>query len=139
MKFLCITVQAVNLKIYLIACASKANLAPSADCNLFQVLKLKMEHFSPILLKILIIRSYIFLTLCNAGLIFIFRLLNFSRLKLSSECQTVWIQTKSNVLSGLIWVQTVCKGYQQTKLAGKELIVINTFKTTFFIVKSTHM
>ena len=25
------------------------------------------------------------------------------------------------ILSGLIWVQTVCKGYQQTTLVGKEL------------------
>ena len=31
-----------------------------------------------------------------------------------SECQTVWIQIRSDVLSGLIWIQTVCKGYQQT-------------------------
>ena len=40
-----------------------------------------------------------------------------------SECQTVWIQIRPDVLSGLIWVQTVCKGYQQmTKVAtsGKE-------------------
>ena len=31
-----------------------------------------------------------------------------------SECQTVWIQIRPDILSGLIWVQTVCKGYQQT-------------------------
>ena len=30
------------------------------------------------------------------------------------ECQTVWIQIRPNILSGLIWVQTVCKCYQQT-------------------------
>ena len=30
-----------------------------------------------------------------------------------SECQTVWIVLSSNT-SGLIWVQTICKGYQQT-------------------------
>ena len=39
-------------------------------------------------------------------------------------CQTVWIQIRPDILSGLIWVQTVCKGYQQmTKVteAGKEL------------------
>ena len=35
-----------------------------------------------------------------------------------SECQTVWIQIRTDILSGLIWVQTVCKGYQQmTKVA----------------------
>ena len=31
-----------------------------------------------------------------------------------SECQTVWIQINTNILSVLIWVQTVCKCYQQT-------------------------
>ena len=31
-----------------------------------------------------------------------------------SECQTVWIQIRTGVLSVLNWVQTVCKGYQQT-------------------------
>ena len=40
---------------------------------------------------------------------------------IKSECQTVWIEIRSHVLSGLIWVQTVYKGYQQTTLEGKEL------------------
>ena len=31
-----------------------------------------------------------------------------------SECQTVWIQIRTDVLSVLIWVQTVYHGYQQT-------------------------
>ena len=35
-----------------------------------------------------------------------------------SECQTVWIQIWPDVLSGLIWVRTVYKAYQQmTKVA----------------------
>ena len=38
-----------------------------------------------------------------------------------SECQTDWIQIGPDILSGLIWVQTVRKGYQQTTLVGKEL------------------
>ena len=29
------------------------------------------------------------------------------------QCQTVLIQMRPDKLSGLIWVQTVCKGYQQ--------------------------
>ena len=39
-----------------------------------------------------------------------------------SQCQTVWIQIMTDILSVLIWVQTVNKGYQQTmKIAtGKE-------------------
>ena len=31
-----------------------------------------------------------------------------------SECQTVWIKIRPDILPGLTWVQTVCKGYQQT-------------------------
>ena len=36
------------------------------------------------------------------------------------ECRTVWFQIRMDELSGLIWVQTVCKLYQQTTMAGKE-------------------
>ena len=34
-----------------------------------------------------------------------------------------WIQTRPDASSGLAWVQTVCKGYQQTTIVGngKEL------------------
>ena len=32
------------------------------------------------------------------------------------QCQIVWIQIRPGILLGLIWVQFVCKGYQQTKL-----------------------
>ena len=42
---------------------------------------------------------------------------NFSKTNIFQEyhqCQTVWIQIRPDVLSGLIGVQTVCKGYQQT-------------------------
>ena len=31
-----------------------------------------------------------------------------------SECKTVCIQIRTDILSVLIWVQTLCKGYQQT-------------------------
>ena len=30
-----------------------------------------------------------------------------------SGCQTVWIQIRTNVMSVLIWVQIICKGYQE--------------------------
>ena len=33
------------------------------------------------------------------------------------KCQTVWIQIRYVVLSGLIWFQTVFKGYQTTKVS----------------------
>ena len=41
---------------------------------------------------------------------------------ISVECQTVWIQIIPDVLSSLIWVQTVCKGYQQTTLVNIEFM-----------------
>ena len=33
-----------------------------------------------------------------------------------SECQTVWIQIRTDILSVLIWIQNVSKGYQQTTI-----------------------
>ena len=38
-----------------------------------------------------------------------------------SKCQTDWIQIRPDILSGLIWVQSVCKGYEQKTLGGNEL------------------
>ena len=37
------------------------------------------------------------------------------------ECQTDWIQIRPDRTSGLIWVQSVCKGYEQTAPLGKAL------------------
>ena len=37
------------------------------------------------------------------------------------ECQPVWIQFRHVILSGLTWAQIVCKGYQQTSHADKEV------------------
>ena len=45
-----------------------------------------------------------------------------------SECQTFWIQIRPDVLPGLIWVQTVCKGYEQTTIVSKEFNTIYDFK-----------
>ena len=54
-----------------------------------------------------------------------------------SECQTVWIQIRPDILSVLVWVQIVCKGFQQTILGGKDLIEISTIvgsKTLFICI-----
>ena len=40
----------------------------------------------------------------------------------TSECQTDWTQIRPDILSGLIWVLSVCKGYHQTTLGCKKLI-----------------
>ena len=37
------------------------------------------------------------------------------------ECQKDWIKIRPNILSSLIWVQSVCKGCEQATLVGKEL------------------
>ena len=74
----------------------------------------------------------VFFNYCLLGnfLLLFGRLLNFFKLfrKILSGIptgrHTVWIQIRPDILSGLIWVQTVCKGYQQTTLVGKELPLI---------------
>ena len=54
-----------------------------------------------------------------------------------SGCQTVWIQIRPDILSGLIWVKTVCKTVcqQTTKVApsGKELNANQRVDTTFWL------
>ena len=39
-----------------------------------------------------------------------------------SRCLTVWIQIRTDVLSVLIWVQTVCKDYQQMTDRARKLV-----------------
>ena len=41
--------------------------------------------------------------------------------RIPQECQKDRIQIRPDVLSGLIWVQTVCKRYQQTTLVDKTI------------------
>ena len=42
------------------------------------------------------------------------------------ECQAVWIQLRADILSGLIWILTVCKGYQQATQAGNIVQVLSS-------------
>ena len=44
-----------------------------------------------------------------------------------SECQTVWIQIRPDILSGLIWVQTVCKGYKQATEVATSVERVNKY------------
>ena len=84
------------------------------------------------------------LTLCMLGNFVCFFLssvdflkINFFKRNLSgipAECQRVWIKIRPDMLSGLIWVQTVCNGYKQmTKvpLARKELLWKDTPQRQF--------
>ena len=50
-----------------------------------------------------------------------------------SECRTVRIQIRPDMLSGLIWVQTVCKSYQQMSLVGEELTIHLYFTMLLFL------
>ena len=84
-----------------------------------------LEGSKTILTKLSPLKVYLFpLTLCMLGNFtcffvicgFFFFSINFFQKHLSgipSECQTVWIQIRPDILSGLICVQTICKGYQQ--------------------------
>ena len=49
--------------------------------------------------------------------------------EIQSESQIVWIPIRADILSGQIWVQIVCKCYQQTTLVGKELNSQSAFVT----------
>ena len=65
------------------------------------------------------IANVLYLSICMLGncSCFYFRLLTFFKIKFlkinhpgpPSECQTVWIQIKTDILLVFIWVQTVCK------------------------------
>ena len=56
------------------------------------------------------------------------------------ECQKVWIQIRPDVLSGLIWVQTFCKGYQQMKikLVSKEVTGFMTENKFYFFTNKEY-
>ena len=42
-----------------------------------------------------------------------------------SEYQTDWIQIRPDISSGLIWIQSVCKDYEQKTPVDKKLMVFN--------------
>ena len=50
------------------------------------------------------------------------------------EVQTVWIQIRAHIQSVLIWLQTVCKGYQQMikVTASKEIVRDRKYITLIF-------
>ena len=52
--------------------------------------------------------------------------------RIKSECQTDWIQIWPDILLGLIWVQAVCKSYQQTTLGDEELMRNCDIKGQFY-------
>ena len=47
----------------------------------------------------------------------------------ASECQMVWNLIRTDILSVLIWTQTVCKGYQQMIKVATSKESVNDFNT----------
>ena len=90
--------------------------------------------------------NVLYLSICMLGncSCFYFRLLTFFKIKFlkinhqgpPSECQTVWIQIKTDILLVFIWVQTVCKGYwQTTKLStGMQRVITGKYFNVQYIV-----
>ena len=90
--------------------------------------------------------NILYLSFCMLGncSCFNFRLLTFFKIKFLkinhlgplSECQTVWIQIKTDILLVFIWVQTVCKGYwQMTQLStGMQRVIACKYFSVQYIV-----
>ena len=91
--------------------------------------------------------NVLYLCICMLGncLCFFFRLLTFFKIKFlkinhpgpPSECQTVWIQIKTNILLVFIWVQTVCKRLlaETTKLStGMQRVLTGKYFSVQYIV-----
>ena len=64
--------------------------------------------------------------------------LTFSKIlsRILSDCQTIWTQIRTDKMSVLIWVQTICISYQQTTKVstGKERVkevLVYTFDSVF--------
>ena len=63
--------------------------------------------------------EYFYILFCH--MLFFFLKIDFFLKKnpeITSECYTVWNQIRPNIMLGLIWIQIICKGYRQMKLAG---------------------
>ena len=103
------------------------------DKNMLNYPACKVLRTKIIKVILVVILSVGGLTLCLLGIFFVLyvsfadffqnQLLRKFLSKIRSEWQTVWIQIRPGILSGLIWVQTVCKGDQQMALVGKEFII----------------
>ena len=53
-----------------------------------------------------------------------------------SRCQTIWILIRPDILSGLIWFQTVFKGYQQMTLVGRVKMLTMSRHNLMFLIKN---
>ena len=77
------------------------------------------------IVKVLLSISHLIFCMLGNLCAFFYLLLNFFKIfffkkKILSDFQTVLIEIRPGILSSLIWVLTVCKGYQQKILADNE-------------------
>ena len=71
------------------------------------------KHLSKALLTLCMLDNFACFFFLSSVDFFFFKLIfQKNPTEIASECQTVWIQIRPEVLSGLIWVQTICKGYK---------------------------
>ena len=101
--------------------------------NSFRNITAKTNKLWLIIIKIINwIILHAFLSSADFFCCFYFSKINFFILSgIPSECRTVWIQIRTDIQSVLIWVQTVCKGYQQTTLVGNELTLSDSFRSMY--------
>ena len=111
----------------------------SPPCDDLDISNKEYEGFSEYIMHnyymILIFAYWVILYIFFCHLLF-FSESTFSKILsgIPSECQTVWIQIRHGILSGLIWVQNICTGNQQTILVGKRVLPIPDNPTALFTV-----
>ena len=81
--------------------------------------------------------NVLYLSICMQGncSCFYFRPLTFFKIKFlkinyhgpPSECQTVWIQIKTDILLVFIWVQTVCKRQTKKLSTGMQRVITGKY------------
>ena len=82
---------------------------------------------------------------CFSCRLLTFQILTFQKILSGtvSECQIVWIHIRTDILLVLIWVQTDCKGYQQTTKIAASKERVNLFSvsvgTQWFLVAFTNL
>ena len=111
-----------------------SSLTANHSCKIFRLLLVTVScqcNFKPEVQLIIMVTLFVYwLTLCLLGTLecfcrlLIFFIINFFQ-KFFQEFHEGIKQFESRSGSGLIWFQTICKGYQQTTLVGKEFIYIH--------------
>ena len=51
------------------------------------------------------------------------------------QSHKTWILIRPDIMSGLIWVQTACKGYEQTTLVGRVRTISISISSEYVSVK----